>query len=803
MASLSTSITPTTVLVALVVIGSLSLMLTLQMWKVKSPLQGVKDVREKKQENQQATQSNKRSEERDVERERREEERKQQEEEKERIELVLKKMNMTLEQVRGKTPEQKEAFTDNSGRLGFGALVLEKMKSDFSSPEVQAVGLNICTVLANSSSQVAVKVASKGVPSIALRAAIDAEGEASKAYQRHGTLVKKHAESCLRAISLGSTADGAADRVWETLSVLKDEEEFIQRWRWLVSLCPVVVDKDLLREKLVAFGYSTATQLKAASFTATQLKAASFTATEMKEASFTLMEINANFLFSLAELKSAFTLAELMQGMKVTKFAVGRKVFSRTANLPTLGCTMLLPKGYGIEKTSAEFARERYCTVETNKGEILKCKFDQLLFFPVSELHEASFTLTELKDFFSLSELLAASVFTLTELKAVFTLAELAKIPGDFVLGQKVSLNLDGDAFKLSLQEKWELQHDDSKRHNDLLREAATFDLLLKSSFGKNKSRESLKKEVSDKLSQYQEIGEIVVRDIVMVGSDYERANAGLRGGDFGPRPSCTVRFPTLGIGEDIMAKILSPQPYFTCSEFKNVGFTLSEMQAANITLHRLKDTFSLTELKAAGFSAHKLKTAIATLSPSDLKQVGFTLSQLKGLMFTKSELVAADCFSLTEFHEAGFVDLRILLQKVGTPWTVAEFKEGGYSAKKFRKSFSPAKMRELGFTLSNMVQCDTQKSQDWKLYLEAGFSESELRATDLNPPRPRPEPRVDSYGRKQFLDERGDEWTSMRSQMRCWNGYSFDPDSCYQNYEPYPKSENVLRLENLRSQLW
>ena len=87
MASLSTSITPTTVLVALVVIGSLSLMLTLQMWKVKSPLQGVKDVREKKQENQQATQSNKRSEERDVERERREKERKRQEEERKRREV--------------------------------------------------------------------------------------------------------------------------------------------------------------------------------------------------------------------------------------------------------------------------------------------------------------------------------------------------------------------------------------------------------------------------------------------------------------------------------------------------------------------------------------------------------------------------------------------------------------------------------------------------------------------------------------------------------------------------------------------
>ena len=129
MASLSTDITPTTVLVALVVI-SYSLSLMVRFFFVKEGVQEKKEEqawdsageeerkRREKERTRQEEERNVEREHREEERKRREEERtrqeeerKHQEEEKERIELVLKKMNMTLEQVRKKTPEQKRAFT--------------------------------------------------------------------------------------------------------------------------------------------------------------------------------------------------------------------------------------------------------------------------------------------------------------------------------------------------------------------------------------------------------------------------------------------------------------------------------------------------------------------------------------------------------------------------------------------------------------------------------------------------------------------------------------------------------------------
>ena len=209
MASPSTDITPTTVLVALVVIGILSLMLMQQMTKKVHT-----------QENQHAAQSNKRlkrekkrtnenreqSSDYETQRTQREAEHEAEENEKERIKSVIQKMTMTFEQVKTKTPEQKKAFTIDTGRLGFAAMVLEKMKETITSAEIQKIGLEICIDLATSHDDVASAVADIGVAAYAVSAAIEhAEGHRS---------VCSTAEKCLSSIASGSSTTGAASGVW-------------------------------------------------------------------------------------------------------------------------------------------------------------------------------------------------------------------------------------------------------------------------------------------------------------------------------------------------------------------------------------------------------------------------------------------------------------------------------------------------------------------------------------------------------------------------------------------------------------
>jgi alpha-tubulin suppressor-like RCC1 family protein len=97
----------------------------------------------------------------------------------------------------------------------------------------------------------------------------------------------------------------------------------------------------------------------------------------------------------------------------------------------------------------------------------------------------------------------------------------------------------------------------------------------------------------------------------------------------------------------------------FTVAELKTSGFTLAELITAGFTATQLKTAFTLAQLKDAGFTLEQFKTDGFTATElktaftlAELKTGGFTSSELKTAGFTETDLITAG-FTLEDFKQA------------------------------------------------------------------------------------------------------------------------------------------------------
>jgi ribosomal protein L13E len=161
------------------------------------------------------------------------------------------------------------------------------------------------------------------------------------------------------------------------------------------------------------------------------------------------------------------------------------------------------------------------------------------------------------------------------------------------------------------------------------------------------------------------------------------------------------------------------------------------------------KELFSMDNLRQAGFTPRQLKLAIDSLEEGDasyllyvkkLKKTGFPRTQLKDAGFTATEMklgkfkmreLKAAGFTVTEMKDAGFKNNH--LRKVG--YTALEMKDAGFTAKQLRRAkfdilkikeagYTATQIKEAGFTATEMKEAEFTAKQ----LRRAGFTNSQLR---------------------------------------------------------------------------
>ena len=410
--------------------------------------------------------------------------------------------------------------------------------------------------------------------------------------------------------------------------------------------------------ELKAGGF-TASELKAAGFTPTELKTADFTATELKAAGFTATELKAGG-FTLVELKAdGFTVTELKTAFTITELKVGG--FTAT-ELKAGGFTLVELKAAGF--TASELKND-FTLAELGNFQVLP------ILNPIDPNYESASSSgfgqylggTQSTPDGGMQEFLTVDIndnHTLNRSFEIFTV--------DIKVSNSVYLRLDPRG--------WSDENVPDKLFQLKIKYDGDSDYTYVSDIQRlQQSEGTVSKTLTFTNVDFTTTGKYIFD--IDINFDGGEGAQGSHGGSLYIFNNST-NTPLTGEVADNYPGFMGAwenRDYFPFVILKTPDlfppvFTLAELKAGGFTLAELKDDFTLVQLVTGGFTVTELKNDFTV---AELVTAGASVSELKDA-FTLAELITAgasvselkNAFTLAELLTAGF--------------TAAELKAAGFT---------------------------------------------------------------------------------------------------------------------------